>query len=151
MSSFKFELVLAAPTSEVYEALTTQQGIQSWWTASSEVGTSVGEQIAIRFGQTFKVMKIEVLRPETEVRWRVIDAHLVVPGLTRTNEWMGTTILFQLAPQSDALTRLQLEHIGLTPEVECYGLRSQGWHQFLGSLQRYVETGKGSPYVEPDA
>ncbi|MDD2686751.1 MAG: SRPBCC domain-containing protein [Gallionella sp.] len=151
MNSFKHDLILAAPAMKVYEALTTQHGIQNWWTKSSEVGTTVGETITIRFGQTFKVMRIEGLRPATEVRWNVIDAHLVAPGLTRVNEWIGTTILFLLTPQSSTVTRVQLEHIGLTPQVECYEICSQGWNQFLGSLQSYVETGKGSPYIELSA
>lgn len=150
MTSFKFDLLVAAPAAKVFEALTTQQGIQSWWTTSSEVGTAVGEHITIRFGNTFKVMQIEALYHATEVRWRVVDAHLVVPGLARTNEWLGTTIVFQLAPESGAATRLALEHIGLTPQVECYDICSQGWAQFLGSLKAYLETGKGSPYAEPE-
>lgn len=151
MNSYKCDLLLATPAEKVYEALTTQRGIEEWWTATSEVGTAVGELISIRFGPTFKTMRIEVLRPNTEVRWHVTDAQLVAPGLTRTNEWIGTTIAFQLTPQPDYATRLTLEHIGLTPEVECYELCSQGWRQFLASLKRYVETGKGTPYVEPSA
>lgn len=147
MKSFKCELLLAAPVSLIYEALTTQHGIESWWTTSSKVGTSVGEHITIHFGDTYKVMHIETLHPFTEVRWSVTDAQLIAPGLTRTNEWIGTTIVFQLTPQSGKVTQLQLEHVGLTPQIECYEICSQGWNQFLGSLKTYVETGKGSPYV----
>lgn len=149
--NYQSDLVLTAPVASVYEALTTQSGIRGWWTAACDAGTAVGEQITIRFGRTFKVMRIEHLRPEEEVRWRVTDAQLDVPGLTRTKEWIDTTIVFQLVPQSASVTRLQLEHIGLTPQVECYALCSQGWRQFLGSLKSYVETGKGAPYVDPAA
>lgn len=151
MNSFECDLLLSSPPPKVYKALTTQYGIQSWWTKSCEVGTAVGEQITIRFGHTFKVMRIEALSLDTEVRWNVIDAHLVVPGLIRTTEWIGSTIAFQLMPQPNGITRLHLEHIGLTPEVECYEICSQGWRQFLGSLKSYVETGKGFPYVESEA
>lgn len=112
------------------------------------VSITVGEQITIHFGDTYKVMHIEALHPFTEVRWSVTDAQLIAPGLTRTNEWIGTTIVFQLTPQSGKVTQLQLEHVGLTPQIECYEICSQGWNQFLGSLKTYVETGKGSPYVE---
>jgi hypothetical protein len=55
-------------------------------------------------------MRIERLRSEAEVRWRVIDAQLDVPGLTRTKEWIGTTIVFHLEPQSASVIRLQVEH-----------------------------------------
>lgn len=144
-------MILSAPASKVYEALTTQRGITEWWTTSCEVGTTVGELITIRFGETFKVMRIESLRPQSEVRWRVIDARLVVPGLTRTNEWIGTTIAFQLSSPSEFATRLDLEHLGLTQQIECYEVCSQGWNQFLASLKNYIETGKGTPYAEAAA
>ena len=149
MKNYQCDILLTAPVSTVYEALTTQSGIRAWWTVSSDAGTAVGDEITIRFGTTFKVMCIESLRPNAEVRWRVIDAQLDVPGLTRTKEWIGTTIAFQLEPQSASVTRLSMEHIGLTPQVECYDLCSQGWIQFLGSLKSYVETGTGTPYADP--
>ena len=91
-------------------------------------------------------MRIESLQPGTEVQWVVVDSHLSVPGLTRTDEWIGTTIVFRLTPQSASATRLELEHVGLTPEVACYELCSQGWRQFLASLKAYVETGEGMPF-----
>ena len=147
MINFKRSFLLTAPASIIYEALTTQHGIESWWTASCEVGNAVGEKIIIRFGDTFKVMQIDVLQQFTEVQWSVTDAHLAVPGLTRTNEWVGSTITFQLAQKTRAVTHMQLEHVGLTPHIECYEVCSQGWDQFLGSLKCYVETGKGSPYL----
>lgn len=149
MNGFTCEIELHAPAANVYEALTTPRGIKQWWTTSADVGTNVGEHITIRFGQTFKVMRIDILSPAKEIRWSVIDAHLAVDGLTRTDEWIGSTIRLTLATDADTRTRLQLEHVGLTPAVECYDLCSQGWLQFLQSLKHYVETGKGAPYVDP--
>ncbi|EKE70214.1 SRPBCC family protein [Gallaecimonas xiamenensis] len=149
MDSYKNNMLLCAPAARVYDALTTQHGIAGWWTRSCEVGARVGELVRIKFGETFKVMRIESLRPQSEVRWNVVDAQLVVPGLTRTNEWIGTTILFQLSSPSESTTRLDLEHIGLTQQIECYEVCSQGWGQFLESLKSYVEKGKGSPYADP--
>lgn len=151
MKNYQSDMLLTAPVANVYEALTTQSGIRGWWTASCDAGTAIGEQITIRFGTTFKVMRIERLHPNAEVCWRVTDAQLDVPGLTHTKEWIGTTIVFRLEPQSTSTTRLHMEHVGLTPHVECYGLCSQGWLHFLGSLKSYVETGTGTPFVEPAA
>lgn len=148
MTHYRHDVLIAAPASAIYDALTTPRGIHGWWTVTADVGTAVGERITVRFGQTFKVMRVEVLRPGNEVRWSVVDSHLHVPGvLTRTNEWIGTTIVFRLSQHSASTTRLELEHIGLIPEVECYDICSQGWVQFLGSLKQYVETGTGSPFA----
>ncbi len=146
-SDFQFELILTAPAANVYEALTTQTGLRSWWTTTCDVGTGVGAQTTIRFGSTVKVLRIEALVPPTDIQWRVTQAHLDVPGLTHTSEWTGTTICFQVRPQSETQSRLQLTHIGLTPQVECFELCSAGWRQFLCSLKNYVESGVGAPYV----
>jgi len=147
----KSSLILSAPVAEVYEALTTQRGIAAWWTATCEVGTRVGESITVRFGDTFKTMRIESLKPASEVVWRVIEARLLVPGLTRTDEWIGTTIAFKLDSPSARSTRLDLEHVGLTRNLECYDLCSQGWDQFLKSLENYVVSGVGAPFAPMEA
>jgi uncharacterized protein (TIGR02246 family) len=146
---YSSEIELAAPQSTVYAALTTQQGIQNWWTKTCEVGPAIGSQVIVKFGTTFKVMRIESLLPDREVRWKVTEAHLDAPGLTRTDEWIGSTITFQLVRESDFVTRLSMEHRGLTPQVECYEICSNGWKQFLASLKSYVESGRGTPFVQP--
>ncbi len=148
MTHYQAETSLSAPVASVYQALTTEPGIRAWWTAASEVGSAIGDRVSIRFGTTFKVMRIEHLLQDVAVRWKVIEAHLDVPGLTRMDEWVGTEIRFELEPVSTSITRLRIEHIGLTPEVECYGICSQGWSQFLASLKSYVETGTGTPYSD---
>ncbi len=149
MSHYQYNDLIAAPASAVYEALTTLQGIRGWWTTNCEVGSSTGENVSVRFGETFKVMRLDVLQPFNEVCWSVIDSHLHVPDLlSKTEEWIGTRIVFRLSPHSTTLTQFQMDHFGLTPHLECYGICAQGWSSFLGSLKQYVETGVGSPYVE---
>jgi len=144
--NFHCELLIAARPSQVYRALTTPDGLRGWWTQDCDIGTRIGEALTFRFGLTFKVMQIEDLQPNTSVRWRCIDAHLQLPGLKLTNEWIGTTIAFELEQTAPRQTRLKVEHIGLVPEFECYDFCTQGWQQFLGSLEAYAVTGTGMPY-----
>lgn len=143
---FRMELPIKAPASTIYAALTGERGLRGWWTMTCDIGTGVGAQCTFRFGTTWKVMRIEALRPDAEVRWRCIEAHLQCAGLTREDEWEGTAISFTLEPQSPTSTLLRFAHLGLVPELECHGICTDGWRQFLGSLTRFVETGTGSPY-----
>lgn len=145
---YRDEVLIDAPASVVYEALTTQNGVGGWWTTSCEVGIAQGQAIRVQFGRSFKVMRIQTLQADAEVGWLVTDAFLDVPGLTKTTEWIGTTIIFHLEQESDSVTRLRLEHIGLTPDIECHEICVHGWAQFLDSLKRYTETGEGSPYID---
>ena len=150
LAGYQYDLVIAAPRAKVYQALTTVEGLQGWWTRTCDVGTSVGAKSTFRFGPNFKVMEIERLQPDTEVRWRCVDSNLQVPGVTRPHEWIGTSVVFQLenAPRG---TRLSLEHVGLVPEFECYEICVDGWQRFLGSLEAYVITGHGAPFEEASA
>ncbi len=151
MTHYKSKTLILSPASTVYEALTTQRGIRNWWTETAEVGTQVGDTIVVNFGSTFKRMKIDKLRTCEEVCWSVTDARLDVPGLSRSDEWIGTRIQFLLMPLEGNSTTLQLEHFGLTPSIECFDLCSQGWAHFIQSLKDYCETGRGTPFKEAEA
>ncbi len=70
----------------------------------------------------------------------------VAHEVLRRSEWVGTRLRFELAPAADGSTELRFEHEGLEPTLECFELCRAGWQQFLGSLQRFVETGRGEPY-----
>ena len=140
MKHYQTELLLSAPADNVFRSLSTLAGLQGWWTSTCDVGTKVGARSTFRFGPVVKVMQIEQLQPNTEVRWQCTENTL--------HEWVGTHLLFRLESQSSSITLLTFEHIGLTPNLECYSHCSPGWDQFLGSLKRYVETGKGVPYIE---
>ena len=85
-------------------------------------------------------MQIENLQPDKEVRWKCIDGHIHAPGqLTRTNEWIDTTIVFRLVPQSPSSTLLQFEHTGLTPRIECYDICTRGWDHFMQAMLKMVK------------
>jgi hypothetical protein len=87
--------------------------------------------------------------PGREVRWHCTGAHIAAAKIAVKDEWVGTDLVFRLAPDAvdnEGRTRLDFEHIGLVPAFECYDFCSDGWRYFLGSLQQLVETGRGTPY-----
>jgi uncharacterized protein YndB with AHSA1/START domain len=151
MSHYQQSLVLEATPAAVYAALTTPEGLRGWWSQDCDVETRVGGALYFRFGRNHKEMRIERLEPGREVRWLCTGAHIAAGLLTRRDEWVGTQLVFRLAPQADDRTRLDFEHIGLVPTLECHELCSNGWRYFMGSLQQYVDTGCGTPYAKEAA
>lgn len=147
MNHFHRQIRLAAAPADVYRALTTQQGLRGWWTETCDIATQLGGRSTFRFGRHHKVMQLERLEPNREVGWHCVEAHIDVARLRRKDEWVGTRPVFHLAPDGAGGTVLDFEHIGLTPDIECYSMCHDGWDQYLGSLQRLVETGQGSPFV----
>jgi len=57
--------------------------------------------------------------------------------------------VFRLAPTADGATRVDCIHSGYPAKNEVYAMCTKGWAFFMGSLQRYLETGKGEPHTGP--
>ena len=146
MNHFQQSLVIEADPATVYAALATPEGLRGWWTQDCDVQTRVGATMHFRFGPNHKAMRIEKLEPVSEVRWRCTEAHIAAGQLARRDEWVGTQLVFRLTPHANGHTRLDFEHIGLVPALECYRLCNDGWRYFLCSLQQFIETGRGTPY-----
>lgn len=146
MNHYQRCLILEARPAAVYAALTTPAGLRGWWTQDCHVDTEVGGKLHLRFGSTEKHLRIERLVPMREVRWRCTGAHIAAGQLRRRDEWVGTELVFRLTPDGLHRTRLDFEHIGLDPSLECYRMCNDAWNHFLDSLQQFVETGRGMPH-----
>jgi|SRR5438309_1298381 len=122
---------------KVYDALTTVEGLAGWWTDDVKgAGDEVGGVVAFRFPPVGGFdMEVLDLRPSERVTWRVVDG---------PEEWIGTTIDWQLSQQGD-WTVVLFAHRGWAEPVEFMHHCSTKWGSFLLSLKALVETGRGAP------
>lgn len=127
--------VVAPSTEDVYNALTTVQGLASWWTRDTTGDPDVGGKLAFRFPQGGFDMEVIELVPGTRVRWRVVDG---------PPEWIDTVIDWQLT-QSDDFAIVLFTHEGWAEPGPFLSHCSTKWAVFLLSLKALVETGSGSP------
>ncbi|MFZ6731556.1 SRPBCC family protein [Undibacterium sp. Ji42W] len=147
MKNYQQSLSIKASPAAVYTALTTIDGMRAWWTQDCEGGTSIGDTLKFRFSACYKDMRIEKLQPDNEVSWLCTRAYIVAESVSRTDEWVGTYIVFRISDAGMGGTQLDLEHIGLLPSLQCYALCQNGWQRFLASLQQFLETGTGTPFA----
>ena len=121
---------------KVYDALTTVDGLAAWWTEKTTGSTDVGDVIEFRFPPVggFDMQVVE-LRPSERVSWRVVEG---------PDEWVGTTIDWDLAQQGD-YTIVLFKHEGWKEPGEFMHHCSTKWGSFLMSLKALVETGEGAP------
>ncbi|MEN0129916.1 MAG: SRPBCC domain-containing protein [Brevundimonas sp.] len=117
---------------EVYEALTTVEGLAAWWTGDTR---DVDGILQFRFGEGGFDMKVLEAVPGKRVLWEVVDG----PA-----EWIGTTVRFDLT-QSEGFTIVLFAHEGWAEPVEFMYHCSTKWATYLVSLKQYVETGTGAP------
>lgn len=127
-----------------FKALTMH--IDKWWTEDfTGLSDQLNDEFTVRFGTTFKTMKIQELIPNEKVAWVCINTLIDIPELQNNTEWKDTKIVWELQNDSET-TKITLTHFGLTPEVACYEICEKGWESFLESLTNFLETGKGTPY-----
>jgi uncharacterized protein YndB with AHSA1/START domain len=117
---------------EVYEALTTVDGLKAWWTGDTR---DVDGILQFRFGEGGFDMKVLEAVPGKRVLWEVVDG----PA-----EWIGTTVRFDLT-ESEGFTIVLFAHEGWAEPVEFMYHCSTKWATYLVSLKQYVETGTGAP------
>jgi uncharacterized protein YndB with AHSA1/START domain len=120
---------------EVYDALTTVDGLSGWWAENTTGTTDLGGVIAFRFGPGGFDMKVIELDPGRLVRWEVVDG---------PPEWVGTNIEWDLRQDGD-WTIVLFKHEGWREPVEFMYHCSTKWATFLMSLKQLVETGVGRP------
>lgn len=145
MNNFSKTIIFQATNHSVYDALTN--AIAKWWTEMFEgVSNEKGQSFTIRFGTAiFKTMKVEELVPGKKVIWQVTDSLINIPELKNKTEWINTTIVWEIN-SIDGKTALDLTHYGLTPQVECFEICENGWHNFTNSLADFINTGVGKPF-----
>lgn len=137
MADIHHRVGIAAPAAEVYQALTTDEGLSRWWTTDTRGAGDVGSVIRFRFdggGPDFEVVE---LQPGKLVRWK--HAGEVPPA------WMGTEVSFHLAAEQQQ-TIVRFVHADWADASDFMAHCSTKWAVFLLSLKDALETGTGRPF-----
>jgi uncharacterized protein YndB with AHSA1/START domain len=120
---------------DVYEALTTREGLAAWWTNGTQGDGKVGGVLQFRFGPGGIDMKVLELQPAKRVLWQVADG---------PPEWIGTTVSWELKQDGDYAIVL-FKHKDWKEPVEFMHHCSTKWAIFLMSLKSLLETAKRTP------
>lgn len=121
----------------IYEALTTDNGLSKWWTSTTHGAGSVGSIINFKFDEVTVLFKVEELRDNKYVRW---SHHGDMPDL-----WCGTEVVFDLEETNNQVY-INFSHINWAEASNFTGHCSTKWAVFLLSLKDAVEKGIGKPF-----
>jgi len=129
---------IAAPQAEIFGALSTGEGLASWWTSEVAADTAAGGSVRFTFGDDFNpVMRIEELAAPGRVRWACVGGH---------DPWLDNRFDFELEA-TEAGTRLRFwQHYARELSDDAYGVYNFNWGYYLESLRLRCETGTGKPY-----
>jgi uncharacterized protein YndB with AHSA1/START domain len=122
MADILHDLLITAPIDRVFDAVSTPEGFDAWWTDRSSGTPGKGEEYVLWFG------------PEYD--WRARVTRIAPPNdfeleMTRADDdWTGTHVGFRLQPR-DGATWLQFSHAGWKSPNEHYRVSSNCWAMYL--------------------
>jgi uncharacterized protein YndB with AHSA1/START domain len=138
-STLVHTVTIAAGADKIYEAISTGQGLASFWTKDSQAEPRVGSIAKFGFGGPRLELKVAELTPAKLVRW---VSHEVFP------DWAGTTILWEIASAENGRSEVTFSHSGWPEDLPQAKLGSVNytWGRVVGRLKKHAETGDVVPY-----
>ncbi len=123
---------------QVYDSLTTIDGLSSWWTRDVVGDPEPGGTITFSFGGPDRSTRMEVTSatPDQHVAWRCVHG---------PDEWLDTTLTFDL-DADDGETVVRFTHAGWREPVEFMGHCSTKWAYFLLGMKSGLEGGQATPF-----
>ena len=138
MADIRHRVGIAAPQGQVYEALSTKDGIARWWTRDVRGDAGLGGKLEFFFGppEPAAVMEVAELVPSQRVAWRCVQG---------PDEWVDTSLIFDLK-SADGQTVVVFSHAGWREPVEFIYHCSTKWAYFLLGLKAGLEGREYTPY-----
>jgi len=139
MESINLKVGISGSIEDIFIALTTDQGLSSWWTSTTTGAGDVGSIIQFRFDSAVVEFEVVELVKNSLVRWRHFG--------DMPEEWSGTEVSFTLDEQENQVMLL-FKHANWQNAPGFMAHCSMKWAVFMLSLKQAIETGKGSPYPD---
>lgn len=129
---------IEAPTSVVFQALTTEDGVTNWWSTRADLETGENGLIQFTFLEGFNPhMRQLRLEPGELVEWECVAGH---------DNWKNNHFRFMIRPRESATSLRFVQEYAQELDDDTYGTYNFNWGYYLNSLKKYCETGVGTPY-----
>jgi uncharacterized protein YndB with AHSA1/START domain len=132
MASILHEINVSTSPEDVFQALSTSEGLGGWWTADSEAEPCEGGSARFGFngGDVIIDMEIEVFEPGRELQWCCVGG---------PDEWLGTIVTFELTGSEDGGTALRLIHRRWDSTGGTFNQCDTTWARLMHVLKAHVE------------
>ena len=136
------EFEIKASAEAVYKALTTEAGINGWWSKNCDMPETVGEMLKVRFTEHNVEMgfRIDELDSNSRVKWT---------GVENPNPaFINTHIQFDIEESTEGV-KFRFNHSNWDEQWNGQIQYEQSvgtWQHFMNSLKSYLETGEGQPW-----
>jgi len=150
MSAIRHQVLINAPVAKVYEALSTPDGISTWWDKQTPTQTDRGLVLEHNPGPEHGVVQLRVVElvPNKRVEWECISTH---PKSSPASAWTGTHFILEIAahdsvvssgskPDQARATTLDFCQDGYDERSEFFESNKLAWGEVLQNLKQVVES-----------
>ena len=128
--------ILAEPE-KIFEAISSAEGLNAWWTRKAAGRPRVGEVYQLWFAPAYDWRgKVTACRQNEVLEWEIVSAD---------EDWTGTCVGFELIP-ADGYVQVRFYHTGWPALNDHFRRSSYCWAMYLRVLKAYVESGTQVPY-----
>lgn len=120
----------------VFEAVSTPQGLDVWWTKTSSGRPVLGEEYVLGFGPGYDW--------RAKVTKCVMDSEFEIQFFNSHEDWDGTRVGFRL--HGNQTTNVSFYHTGWPSANEHWRVSCYCWAMYLRILRRFLEYGETVPY-----
>ena len=131
---------IAADKASIRAALSTQEGITSWWTTDANVSGGVGGRMALGFPEAPMPFDLRVDEVgDDRVRWTSVGSF--------PPHWEGTEVVWTIDDHpSGSGSQVFFEHRGFATADPMLGHTAYTWALLMGHLASYAQTGVADPF-----
>jgi len=130
-----------ASADKVFKDISTENGLDNWWTKTSQAHPKLGATYTLDFGPGY-IWKAVVTKFEENKAFemQMTDAH---------SDWLKTKIgLILNEEQGKNITEVNFYHTGWPENNEHYRISCYCWAMYLRILKRFEEFGEQISYEE---
>jgi uncharacterized protein YndB with AHSA1/START domain len=126
-----------ADPGQVFSALSTEEGLDAWWTLSSKADPRHEGTYELYFGADYDWRaSVSVFQADRVIEWTLTQA---------ADDWLGTKVRFELEDASSGTT-IHFVHGGWPGDSRHFRISSYCWAMYLRLLKRWVQHGELVPY-----
>ncbi len=141
MATILLRMPVDAQPKVVYDALTTSEGVNGWWSNHTRGPNGVGSEMNVAFPDAPATFDFEVTEevPADRVAWRCLSG---------PPEWIGTTLAFNIERDPEGNSSVLLSHDGWASTEQSFPFIAYSWAQILPRLKKLAESSEPEPFFD---
>jgi len=148
MATIYHQLRVNAPILRLFKAVSTVEGIATWWDRPVDTPMNVGSVLEFNLGEMHGILQMKVLEVTSgkRIEWECISTHMTT---SPASAWTGTRVAFDFteAPpmpfetaSRGQLAVLDFRHSGWDETNKYFGYCNLGWGEALLKLRKVSES-----------